>query len=115
MVGTTTGADCRNPGHGPVRRGGAAGLAAVGVAPVIYGVIVLSTGRMSPRDRQHFPTAAQGGRFYVCNGLTVVGLSSAGLLSYYDHVWASFVVLAAAMTLGGLAFFRYRPRRSAAD
>ncbi|GAA3949871.1 hypothetical protein Aau02nite_36760 [Amorphoplanes auranticolor] len=88
--------------------------AVIGIAPAIYGVIMWSTGRMSPRDRHHFPTAARAGRYYVCGGLAVVALSSAALLSRRDHVWWSLVVLAVAMTLSALAFLRYRPRPPAA-
>ena len=88
--------------------------AAIGTAPAIYGVTVSSTSRMSPRDRQHFPSSAQAGRYYVCGGLAVVALSSAGLLNHGDHVWLSLAALAVAMIMGGLAFLRFRPRPSSA-
>jgi hypothetical protein len=84
--------------------------AAIGLAPALYGVIVSSTGRMSPRDQQHFPTSAQAGRYYMCGGLAVVALSSATLLNHGGHAWWSLAVLAVAMILGSLAFLRYRPR-----
>jgi hypothetical protein len=88
--------------------------AAIGIAPAIYGVMVSLTGRMSPRDQQHFPSSAQAGRYYVCGGLAVVALSSAGLLNHGDHAWLSLAALAVATILGALAFLRYRPRPSSA-
>jgi hypothetical protein len=84
--------------------------AAIGMTPVIYGVVVMSTGHMSPRDQKHFSTSVQVGRYYVCSGLAVVALSSAVLLNHGNHAWWSLAVLAVAMILGSLAFLRYRPR-----
>jgi hypothetical protein len=85
---------------------------AIGAGVAIYGLVTLVTGRGTRGDQRAFRRRTEAGSYYLCFGLALVLLTTAGLLNEHDQTAQALATLVAAMTLTGLAVVRYRPRRS---
>lgn len=81
---------------------------------VAYGSYVLATGRVPDRSRASFRSAHDAGMYPLCSGIGLMCLVAGQFASDAKSfsVALTFGALILAMVFMGLAFVRYRPRRS---
>ncbi|MCA2219054.1 hypothetical protein [Jidongwangia harbinensis] len=79
-----------------------------------YGCYVLATGRLSDRSRASFRSTSDAGMYPLCSGVGLMLLAGGQFASQIESrsIVLTLGATALALVFMGLAFFRYRPRRS---
>ncbi|MCO8276744.1 hypothetical protein M1L60_39805 [Actinoplanes sp. TRM 88003] len=88
-------------------------LLLIGIGLAVYGLVVLTTGRVPARSRAVFRSVREAGMYPLCSGAALAFLAL-GQLVPDDWRHSTVLVLIAtfgALTLVGIAYVLYRPRR----